>query len=164
MKSPITKPSTPTSMRIRPAVCIEMPATVAVTANFNTAPTAIRNMDVPIVMTSGFPRRSGANLRGPGISVPRPSARNPLHSSDLYSAGLRRTGAGSYPIKSVGDDGGRPASGQSGRPEGMLLTLREPRMGNPDPALAGPAPRHPSLLLGAPKYRQGCREPPPIFP
>lgn len=61
MKSPITRPSTPTSIRIRPAVWIEMPATVAVTANFSTAPTAIRNIDVPMVMTSTFPRGLAEN-------------------------------------------------------------------------------------------------------
>jgi hypothetical protein len=46
--SEITRPAAPTIMRIRPTVVSETPSTVAVTAYRRIAPTAIRNIDVPI--------------------------------------------------------------------------------------------------------------------
>ena len=50
----------------------------------------------------------------------------------------------------------------------LLIPLRKKRMlcrwRYPHPALAGPAPRRRSRALGAPKYRRGWREPPPISP
>jgi hypothetical protein len=54
MNRPMTKPTTPITMRIRPAVWMSMPATVAVTAYLRIAPTAIRKRDVPMVMPSGY--------------------------------------------------------------------------------------------------------------
>src|SRR5215204_2026068 len=49
MNSPITSPSAPTIIRITPTVWMSTPATVAVTAYFRIAPTAMRKIDVPIV-------------------------------------------------------------------------------------------------------------------
>src|SRR5918996_1709584 len=61
MKRPMTSPTAPTIIRIRPAAWMLMPATVAVTAYFRIAPTAMRNIDVPIVIRPSFPWRFGAN-------------------------------------------------------------------------------------------------------
>ena len=46
----MTRPMTPAIMRIRPMVWISIPETVTSTAYFRIAPTAIRNIDAPIVM------------------------------------------------------------------------------------------------------------------
>src|SRR3954449_3333501 len=50
----------PTSIRITPTVCRSMPETCAVTAYFRIAPTAIRRIDVPMVMSASIPGRPAA--------------------------------------------------------------------------------------------------------
>jgi thioredoxin reductase (NADPH) len=57
----MSRPAIPTIIRITPAACTSIPATVVVTAYFRIAPTAIRNRLVPIVMAPGeIDRRAGA--------------------------------------------------------------------------------------------------------
>ena len=48
----------PTTMRITPTVASSMPEIVAVTANFRIAPTAMRNIEVPMPMRPSFPTRA----------------------------------------------------------------------------------------------------------
>src|SRR4051812_41348588 len=56
--SEINRASAPTTIRITPAVWRSMPAKCAVTANFRIAPSAIRNIDVPMYMRFAYPRQA----------------------------------------------------------------------------------------------------------
>src|SRR5829696_7321921 len=67
MNSPITRPTTPITIRIRPAVWISSPATVASTAYLRIAPTAIRNSEVPIAMLLPCPAGGRRNAYCPGL-------------------------------------------------------------------------------------------------
>src|SRR3954453_14951539 len=71
----MTRPTTPAIMRMRPIVWISMPETVTSTAYLRIAPTAIRNIDAPIVMGWGCPPREACKLgplsRPPGPALPQ---------------------------------------------------------------------------------------------